>query len=34
VRGGFAVRGIYGNFDRSPLSEGSAEQIVCAELVR
>lgn len=32
VRSGFAVQAIYGNFDRSPLIEGSVEQIVCAEL--
>ena len=32
ARGGFVVQAIYGSFDRSPLIEGSAEQIVCAEL--
>jgi hypothetical protein len=32
-RGGFAVRSIYGDFDRSPLSEKSPELIVCAERV-
>jgi SAM-dependent methyltransferase len=32
VRSGFALRAIYGSFDRSPLIEGCAEQIVCAEL--
>lgn len=32
ARSGFAMLAIYGNFDRSPLIEGSAEQIVSAEL--
>lgn len=32
VRAGFHVKAIHGNFDRSPLIEGSAEQIVCAEI--
>jgi SAM-dependent methyltransferase len=32
-RGGFAVRSIYGDFDRAPLSDRSPEQIVCAERV-
>jgi SAM-dependent methyltransferase len=30
---GFRVRSIYGDFDRSPLSDKSPEQIVCAERV-
>ena len=34
ARGGFRVRSIYGDFDRSPLTDGSPEQIVCAERVR
>jgi SAM-dependent methyltransferase len=33
TRGGFRVRSIYGDFDRSPLSDKSPEQIVCAERV-
>jgi SAM-dependent methyltransferase len=32
-RGGFRVRSIYGDFDRSPLTDKSPEQIVCAERV-
>jgi SAM-dependent methyltransferase len=32
ARSGFAVQAIHGTFDRSPLMEGSAEQIVCAVL--
>jgi len=31
ARAGFRVRSIYGDFDRSPLSDKSPEQIVCAE---
>lgn len=31
ARGGFRVRSIYGDFDRSPLTDKSPEQIVCAE---
>jgi SAM-dependent methyltransferase len=31
ARGGFRVRSIYGDFDRSPLTDRSPEQIVCAE---
>lgn len=34
ARGGFQVRSIYGDFDRSPLTDKSPEQIVCAERVR
>jgi len=30
-RGGFRVRSIHGDFDRSPLTDKSPEQIVCAE---
>src|SRR5512132_704914 len=30
-RGGFRIRAFYGNFDRSPLNDGSPEQIVVAE---
>ena len=33
ARGGFSVRSIYGDFDRSPLTDGSPEQVVCAERV-
>ena len=33
ARGGFTVRTIYGDFDRSPLTDSSPEQIVCAERV-
>jgi len=33
ARGGFRVRSIYGDFDRSPLTDDSPEQIVCAERV-
>jgi hypothetical protein len=33
ARAGFRVRSIYGDFDRSPLSDKSPEQIVCAELL-
>jgi SAM-dependent methyltransferase len=33
ARGGFSVRSIYGDFDRSPLTDKSPEQIVCAERV-
>jgi len=33
ARGGFAVRCIYGDFDRSPLTDNSPEQILCAERV-
>jgi SAM-dependent methyltransferase len=33
ARGGFRVRSIYGDFDRSPLTDKSPEQIVCAERV-
>jgi len=33
ARAGFRVRSIYGDFDRSPLSDKSPEQIVCAERV-
>jgi len=32
-RAGFRVRSIYGDFDRSTLSDKSPEQLVCAELV-
>jgi SAM-dependent methyltransferase len=32
ARGGFRLRSIYGDFDRSPLADGCPEQIVCAEL--
>lgn len=32
-RGGFRVRSIYGDFDRSPLTDKSKEQIVCAERI-
>ena len=32
TRAGFRVRAIYGDLDRSPLTEESPEQIVCAEL--
>ena len=34
ARGGFTVRSLYGDFDRSPLTDKSPEQIVCAERVR
>jgi SAM-dependent methyltransferase len=30
ARGGFRVDAIYGNFDRSPLTDESPEQVVCA----
>jgi SAM-dependent methyltransferase len=33
ARAGFSVRSIYGDFDRSPLTDRSPEQIVCAERV-
>lgn len=33
ARGGFGVRSIYGDFDRSPLTDKSPELIVCAERV-
>ena len=33
ARGGFSVRSIYGDFNRSPLTDKSPEQIVCAERV-
>ena len=33
VRAGFRVRAFYGDFDRSPLTDESLEQIVCAERV-
>jgi SAM-dependent methyltransferase len=33
TRTGFRVRAIYGDFDRSPLTDKSPEQIVCAERV-
>lgn len=33
ARRGFSVRSICGDFDRSPLTDGSPEQIVCAERV-
>jgi SAM-dependent methyltransferase len=33
ARAGFRVRSIYGDFDRSPLTDTSPEQIVCAEQV-
>jgi SAM-dependent methyltransferase len=33
ARAGFSVRSIYGDFDRSPLTDGSPEQIVCAERI-
>lgn len=33
ARGGFRVRSIYGDFDRSTLTDDSPEQIVCAERV-
>ena len=33
ARGGFRVRSIYGDFDRSPLTDKSPEQIVCAERI-
>jgi SAM-dependent methyltransferase len=33
ARGGFSVRSIYGDFDRSPLTDKSPEQIVCAARV-
>jgi SAM-dependent methyltransferase len=33
ARGGFSVRSIYGDFDRSPLADKSPEQIVCAERI-
>jgi len=33
AREGFNVRTIYGDFDRSPLTDSSPEQIVCAERV-
>jgi SAM-dependent methyltransferase len=32
-RGGFRVRAIYGDFDRSPLTDKSPEQVVCAERI-
>lgn len=32
ARGGFRIRSIYGDFDRSPLEDTSPEQIICAEL--
>ena len=32
ARGGFRLRSIYGDFDRSPLADGCQEQIVCAAL--
>lgn len=31
VRSGFRIRSVFGDFDRSPLKDGSREQIVCAE---
>ena len=31
ARGGFRVQSVFGDFDRSPLNDGSREQIVCAE---
>jgi SAM-dependent methyltransferase len=33
ARGGFGIRSIYGDFDRSPLTDASPEQIICAERV-
>jgi SAM-dependent methyltransferase len=33
ARAGFRVREIYGDFDRSPLTDKSPEQIVCAERI-
>lgn len=33
AREGFRVRSIYGDFDRSPLTDESKEQIVCAERI-
>lgn len=33
ARGGFRVRSIYGDFDRSPLTDESKELVVCAERV-
>jgi SAM-dependent methyltransferase len=33
ARAGFRVRSIYGDFDRSPLTDKSPEQIVCAERI-
>ena len=33
ARGGFRLRNLYGDFDRSPLADESPEQIVCAELL-
>jgi SAM-dependent methyltransferase len=33
ARAGFSVRSIYGDFDRSPLTDQSPEQVVCAERV-
>jgi hypothetical protein len=33
ARGGFRVRSIYGDFDRSPLTDRSPELVVCAERV-
>jgi SAM-dependent methyltransferase len=33
ARAGFSVRSIYGDFDRSPLTDRSPEQIVCAERI-
>lgn len=31
ARSGFRVQAIYGDFDRAPLTDGSPEQVVCAE---
>jgi len=33
ARAGFIVRSIYGDFDRSPLTDNSPEQVVCAERI-
>ena len=33
ARAGFSVRSVYGDFDRSPLTDKSPEQVVCAERV-
>ncbi len=33
ARTGFSVRSIYGDFDRSKLTDRSPEQIVCAERI-
>ncbi len=33
ARAGFSVRSIYGDFDRSKLTDRSPEQIVCAERI-